>query len=224
MCILDATVEIFETHGFFDGMFFFTSSMQKSFASFPELVCIDGTYKLLKLHLTVVLLIVIDGSGNSEVIGVGLLAAETYENYMQLIQALKKHNYDSCMKIQCFMSDKDATERRVLSEVFPNISLQICRFHVLQIFKRTLASMSLNKSKKQCLEILEKLVYANSQEQYDIYKEQLRKSATNQLWSYFNDNWDNIRNQWSSYGMTETNFDNLTNNRLESLNQKFKML
>jgi len=47
---------------------------------------------------------------------------------------LKQHN-PSLSNTKCFMADKDMTERRVISETFPDATLQICLFHVLRTFR-----------------------------------------------------------------------------------------
>lgn len=38
----------------------------------------------------------------------------------------------------------------------------------------------------------------------------------------FNKNWHKLKDQWTEFGMCDKNYGNLTNNWLESINQKLK--
>lgn len=199
--------------------------MQDIFRMYPEILFIDGTYKLLNIDMTVVILLVEDGNGFSEVVGVGILLGEDKENYKWMLEEFRKNNEEASQKVECIMSDKDIKERGVLSEVFPGTPLHICRFHTLQIFNRYLLGKNLtNEVRNKCRELLRKLVYSHSEENYfEIYTE-FCKEAPQIITDYFVQNWHDIRNQWTDYGMTSKNLGNLTNNRLESLNGKLKAM
>ena len=41
--------------------------MKQNFAAYPELVCVDATYKLLELHFPVYVMLIKDGNGQSEI-------------------------------------------------------------------------------------------------------------------------------------------------------------
>ncbi len=74
-----------------------------------------------------------------------------------------------------------------------------------------------------CLELLQQMAYATSEEKYmDIYI-RFKDCVPVQVLKYFDDNWHSIRMQWA-LGMkySSGNFLNGTNNRLESLNAKLK--
>ncbi|XP_065840465.1 uncharacterized protein [Oscarella lobularis] len=73
------------------------------------------------------------------------------------------------------------------------------------------------------LELLQKLAYSRSPEEYEKNFEQLRSTAPRSVFDYFCANWHGIRSQWveglkNSHGNFLTN----TNNRLEAINQKLK--
>ena len=52
-----------------------------------------------------------------------------------MVYVFKEHNSAYC-STRVIMTDKDMDERDVLSEAFPNATLQLCLFHVLRIFRR----------------------------------------------------------------------------------------
>ena len=50
--------------------------MGKAFEAYPELVCLDATYKLLNLGLPVFLMLCEDSNGQSEIIALSMIASE----------------------------------------------------------------------------------------------------------------------------------------------------
>ena len=52
-----------------------------------------------------------------------------------MLSAFQRLN-ESWPKTCVIMTDKDMTERRTLSELFPDATLQLCLFHTLRSFKR----------------------------------------------------------------------------------------
>ena len=73
----------------------------------------DGIYKLLDSNLVVVIFLVVDSSGFSEVGRVGLLANEQKEIQLNAFKTVNKNP-----KIGCFMTDKDMKKRDVIKTVF----------------------------------------------------------------------------------------------------------
>ena len=73
-----------------------------------------------------------------------------------------------------------------------------------------------------CLEIVSKMAYAMSEEQYSELYDQL-KNAPQRVVEYFDSNWHAIRQEWvEGLKNASCNFMNRTNNRVESINQKLK--
>lgn len=66
--------------------------MQDAFAAYPELICIDATYKLLELGYPVYLIICEDSNGQSEVIAVTLLVTEDEDSINWMMSSFKKNN------------------------------------------------------------------------------------------------------------------------------------
>ncbi len=209
----------------FHGLLFQDIQMKQVFSAYPELMCIDATYKLLELRFPLYIIIVEDGNGCSEVAVAFLLLEETEESLQKVVDLFKERNPD-WPSVRVIMSDKDMTERDVLARSFPDSNLQICLFHTFRTFRREISMEKFGISSGQrnlCLELLQQLAYATSEEKYmDIYT-RFRDSAPAEVLRYFNDNWHAIRNQWA-LGMkySSGNFLNGTNNRLESLNAKLK--
>ena len=69
MFLLGSTVDIFSDEGnTFTGILFQDSVMKSLFASYPEVLMIDATYKLNELRMPLYLMIVLDSNGQSEIV------------------------------------------------------------------------------------------------------------------------------------------------------------
>ncbi|CAG5090882.1 Similar to FAR1: Protein FAR-RED IMPAIRED RESPONSE 1 (Arabidopsis thaliana), partial [Cotesia congregata] len=171
-----ANVHLLHKNKEYQGLYFSTADMRSSFRSWPEVVFLDGSYKLFNTNLSFMILLVEDSNGLSELAGAAILAHEDYASMKWFLETFKNENADACNKIRCFMTDKDLTERKVLKELFPNVSTYICRFHVLKIFSNYITTKAMNITTDQrnlCLSLLQKIVYSESPEEYDDYYVQL---------------------------------------------------
>ena len=76
-----------------------------------------------------------------------------------------------------------------------------------------------------CLELIQKMAYAHSLEEYRQVCANFEKDAPREVLSYFKENWHPIADEWV-LGMKFNggSFLNSTNNRLESINAKLKQV
>ncbi len=209
----------------FGGIFFQDVQMQQIFSAYPELVCVDATYKLLELRLPLYIMLVEDGNGESEVAAAFLLLEETEESLSKVLEIFKRYN-DSWESIRVIMTDKDLTERDVLSSSFPQANLLICLFHTFRTFRREISveKMGITSGQRNmCLELLQQMAYSPTEDKYHELYSQFKNCAPPAVVTYFEENWHPIKNQWTMGMKYSTgNFLNGTNNRLESLNAKLK--
>ena len=100
----------------FKGLFFQDQQMKEAY---PELVCINATYKLLELGLPVYLMLCKDSNGQSETVAVCLLVTEDANSMTWMADTFKKHNAE-WKRIRVLMADKDIEELDVLKHSLPN--------------------------------------------------------------------------------------------------------
>ena len=223
---LGASVEILVSESnMLLGIYFQDEEMKKMFSSYPELVCIDATYKLLELRFPVYIMLVEDGNGQSEVVAVFLLMEETEQSIKSMVGIFKKYN-PQWKATRVLMTDKDMTERDVLAAQFPSAELIICLFHTFRSFRREVVVDKMGITSGQCnmcLELLQEMAYATSEESYQGIHTRFCECAPPTVISYFNTQWHPIQRQWIMGMKYKTgNFLNGTNNRLECINQKLK--
>lgn len=192
--------------------------------SYPEFVGIDATFKLLDVRAAVSIMVVEDSEGSTEIVGVCILMAEDKPSMQWYMNAFKKV-HTSTDRIKCVMADKDLLERDVVRDCFPSANVLICVFHSLRTFNREITCDKLAITPGQrdsAKEIFQKMVYADSEAEYNRLYEEI-KMMPRSLVKYFDDNWHSIKNEWTlSENYMQSNFLNVTNNRIESLNQKIK--
>ena len=208
------------------GLLFQEREMKTTFSAYPELLCLDATYKLLELGLPVYLMLSEDANGQSEVIAVCILVQEDADSVTWIVDAFK--NNEDWHKIRIIMADKNIGEREVSKQCIPNASVLICLFHTLRTFRREVSCEKMGISSSQrstCLEFLQKLCYAYSETEYDELYSQLQTSAPKAVVDYFNESWHPIRSKWV-LGMKSScgNVLNFTNIRLECIDGKLKQV
>ena len=93
---------------------FFQDVMRQCFSSYPELVCVDATYKLIELRFPLYIMLVEDGNGQSEIVAAFTVLQETDSTISKMVDLFKKHN-SSWERVRVIMTDKDVTERSVFS-------------------------------------------------------------------------------------------------------------
>ena len=197
------------------------------FQAYPELVCIDATYKLLELGLPTYLMLCVDSNGQSEIFSVCLLVVEDSTTMVWMMDMFKKLN-PQWKNVRVVMADIDIGERDVLKHSLPQVSVLICLFHTLRSFRRevTCEKMGITSGQRTlCLELLQKMAYACSEAEYNCLYAQFQHDAPREVVRYFDSNWHEIKHEWV-LGMKSLcgSFLNFTNNRLESINAKLKQV
>lgn len=128
------------------------------------------------------------------------------------------------------MVDKHVSNLATFREVFPEVHINLCIFHINQIFNREITTKKRNISaevRRDVMKILENMIYCVSISEYNRLYIEFSRIASNGLKTYFDDNCHEaeIRETWvGCYVKKYTNFSIRTNNRLESFNQKLKTM
>lgn len=206
-------------------IFFQDYRMKKFFEMYPDLIMFDGTYKLNDRRMPLVVLLVVDGNGESQIAGLFIVKSENIETFHTLFEEFKRENSHHD-KVNVIVSDKSFANRNIFASEFPQAHHQLCVFHIYQIFEREITTAKRNISKEQrkrILAILHKMVYAQSVALYEQRYQELQNMQCPGVQRYFDENWHPIQEQWVAHFVNRSqNFENRTNNRLENLNQKIK--
>lgn len=209
----------------FQGVFYQDMYMKTVFEKYPEIILVDATYKLLELRLPVYVMMGIDGDGQSEIIALFILGEETKVVVKKIVEIFKKHN-PNWVRTTAIMSDKDFNEREAFSGSFPQARLLICLYHTFRTFRRevTCEKMGITSEERfRCLEIIQKMAYSKTPIEFETLVETLRLTKLQSVITYFEENWENIKEQWVFAFKNEVfNLGETTNNRVESNFNKLK--
>ena len=85
----------------------------------------------------------------------------------------------------------------------PQVTLQICLFHVLRTFCREITTNKLNIpecERQGILQIIEKIAYCHSEEEYNNLNIQFLRACPNKaLKKYYDTNWHAIKEPWCNF-------------------------
>lgn len=199
--------------------------MREAMESAPEILFCDVTYKLFKRNLALIILLVEDAHGASRIAGAGFLATQEADTLRFFFKTFREEHEEACQRTRSIMTDKDLNERSVIREFFPNIPMYLCLFHTCRTFTYEITKSHLGVTKNEkdkAVEQLRKLAVATSEADYQKTYQQFCETGSQSIVDYFNKNWHDIRTEWTTFNMINGNLGNMTNNRLESLNQKIK--
>ena len=109
----------------FTGLFFQDNIMKVTYAAFPELIMVDATYNLNELWMPLYLILIVDGNGKSEIVGLYRTSLETREAISEMVRLFKIHN-SPWKSTKVILTDRDFVEKA---------ELLLCFFHTLQSFR-----------------------------------------------------------------------------------------
>lgn len=177
--------------------------------------------------MPLILQLCVDGNGETEIASMFIGRSESRLSVGSMIDAFQNFN-PAWKKTKVILGDKDFADRDIYSEKYPDAVLQICLYHVLVAFNRevTTAKRKITiQQREAALNVLERLAYATSEDSYDSSYKELLDLNLDEVTKYYDDNWHHIRQEWTQYGRNKfANYLNQTNNRSESINQKFKLM
>lgn len=167
-----------------------------------------------------------DSLGQTHVTSACILYDETKESINWYIEQIIKVIPQLPSTLRTVVTDKHHTLRKCLKSQFPRTELLICKFHVSQHFRRevTIGKYNITSIKRDnILEILNKMIHSRNKTEFDSLCNNLFTEGNKKLTDYFNTNWKPIADEWVIALSTAHHFyDNLTNNRIESINSKLK--
>jgi len=104
-------------------------------------------------------------------------------------------------KVTTNMVDKDLTNIELLKQYYPNANILLCTFHVLKWFKKLVNDTVTGKeTKEQIHDILTKMVYSQSEEDFNSHYQSLKEySEFTKLIEQIDNNWMNNQEQWVRY-------------------------
>lgn len=177
MCsIQGATVKVYHNDAQeLEAVYFQDERMKTYFDRFPDFLFFDGTYCLNDRRMPVIILLVIDGNGESQIVGFFIVKSENANTLNFLFEGFKAEN-PKHTDVDVILTDKAFANKTVIEAQFPQAVHHLCIFHVAQIFVREITTKKRGvntQQKDECLAIMTRMIYAESQNGFDTLYDEL---------------------------------------------------
>ncbi|KAJ1524621.1 hypothetical protein ONE63_011105 [Megalurothrips usitatus] len=201
-------------------LFIQTSCMKENVKKYGTVILMDHTYKIDKNGMPVAIVLVVDGEGLGRVVGLAYVANEK-STVASVLDAFRSSIGDEVAEaIKTVVIDKDYSEAGAIAQVFPNVSIQLCNFHVANTLNK-----ASSKGSKEVRRILEDLRICAEEDSFNELCNELKECASPKFWAYYEKNWMTCPLAWSFRSKkVAPNLGNNTTNRLENWNGKAKMV
>ncbi|GAB6021989.1 hypothetical protein CHUAL_014177 [Chamberlinius hualienensis] len=207
------------------GVYFQDQRMSKLFDAYPETIIYDVTFNLTSCQMDVILLLVIDGNGESEICCIWFVKRDCVESVGCLADEFRSRNPKSQL-IEAFFTDRNLTHRECLQEKFPSAQMENSPFHVLKQFSSDVSSKKLGiteSDRQTVLKFFEDMLWANSENHYNKLYEQLSSLRLCGFMSYFESKWQPIAREWMACSRNHcVNYMNKVTNKVENLAYKLQ--
>ncbi|KAK3916275.1 Zinc finger SWIM domain-containing protein 3 [Frankliniella fusca] len=201
-------------------LFFQTSGMKRNVARYGKVILLDHSHKVNSNRMPVCVIMVMDGEGNGRAAGYAFVANEQLVTVAEVLKSFRESiGEELAVAVRTIVIDKDPSEIGAIEQVFPEVHIHLCIFHVGR-------SLNEKSSKESALvkEILDKLKYATTDSKFQSLCSELKEAASSKFYDYFKENWEHCPQAWSYRDKQKSiNLGNTTTNRVENHNSKIKM-
>lgn len=215
------TVSVVEDNGDISVIFLQTTPMKRMLNVYGSMLFVDGTYCVNRYAMPLYVFSVVDGNRQGQVVAYGILKDERAATLLSLFLEFERHSNLS-QKVKVVMVDKDLNEISKIMEVYPHVSIMLCRFHVLKAFRSGTADHCDKENRDQIRGLLETMVYSPSEEEYNDAMIEIA-NISSEFCDYFERSWSTCKQSWAGFCLKDVpHSGHYTNNVIESHNQKIK--
>ena len=122
----DSSIMITEEEKEIETIFFQTEEMREIYEEYPEMIFVDSTYKINQNRMALMVIMIVDGNGESGCVGLAFLRTESEKCTKSALESLTKCCPCSHEKTQLVMADKDMGNRNAFQSV-SKIVYKICK-------------------------------------------------------------------------------------------------
>jgi len=101
-------------------------------ATHGEVVMLDATYKVNNIRMPLFSMAVVDRDGHGQPVAHALLAREDEEHIKMFIGDVTQ--WQPQIATSTFITDKDFAEINAVKNMFPDVKVFLCHFHVMKAF------------------------------------------------------------------------------------------
>lgn len=133
---------------------FMTPAMKAHLQAFPELLFMDGTYKVSKCGYPLYQVMVQDNVGRGRAVFYPMVRNETAQMLDEIVGVFVDFMGSSTCCVRSAIVDKDINEINAIRKHLPAATVLLCQFHVMQSMRRKISSYTLNSELRDQLFII----------------------------------------------------------------------
>ena len=186
-------VEIKNPNGFVVAYVVQTERMKNIWKCYSDILLMDSTFGLLVKKWSYFVILSINGEGQTEPVTWFVVKDETSKHLGLVFEYLKTSN--NFELTQCFYTDKDFSERKVIRYYFKNAVLGLCLFHVKKAIQRMFTRRNLNlddEEKKEELQKFDNLMLCRNQDEIEV----AMAKFSSKTYPYVKKNWYGITSEF----------------------------
>ena len=112
-----SSILITELNSMVETIFFQTECMKKMYQEYPEILFIDSTYKINQNRMVLMVMMIMDGNGESGLAALSFLKSESEDCTRAALESFKKVSGNFCNETKTIMADKDMGIRKAFQSV-----------------------------------------------------------------------------------------------------------
>lgn len=162
----DAVVSVIvDENGTLTSLLLVIGGMKDLFKMYPKIIFTDGTYSVNKLRMTMYFSIVEDGNGCGQSVGYSVFANEKTGTLEGVLGELGK--IQDLTRVRVAFVDKALNEIAAIKHIVPVVTIQLCKFHVMQGFTRKIKKTPVDESTRNALtRHYREMVFGKSEESF----------------------------------------------------------
>lgn len=207
-----------------------STEMKSTWDKYHSLLLVDGTYRMNKQDYHLFSVITIDRHGCGFPVGMAFVCNETSSVLTAALQQIETMLDGDFGEVQRILTDKDWSQLNSFQVVFPSARVYLCSWHVDQIFWRLTRQLKKTdcgqKSKEEVYLLARQLIYAPTEEAFDVTLATLKHRTRNVASSIMDDiqrRWIPIKEQWAQcFRVGDRNLWEHSNSKVERHNAQAK--
>ena len=205
-----------------------TNEMIGVFRKFPEVIQLDGTkHGLILYHL-----VITDSHLRGQTVFYAFVSEESGDTLKRVIQIFVTF-MGATSRVETVVLNKDIKEHNAIRQYLPHVRILLCQWHVTRAVEPQIRKYVSSDKVDYMKTLFRQCIYAESEAAFVAIVDQLIE-GNDGFSHYFMKCWYPRRHEWASYfryhlfiyltfRLDAVNFDNNTNNRIESANRRLKM-
>ncbi len=121
--------------GVLELVFWQTLGMREIFSKYPNVICVDATYKLNRSGYPVFIIIIIDANFQTRIAALAFMANDHRSDLLEMLFNWFNEFNPAFTEIKTIISDKNEPQINILRKLYPQTDISLCLYHVFKSLK-----------------------------------------------------------------------------------------